>query len=146
MKSWWCFLTDCLSNPSILLKILRISNSQLKFKYLKKPKVFSQLFVPFVESTSILNILKKWMIVIANEFSKLETVKILLRHLSKSCCYRTRFDSQYVKASQIILKSPWERFSHVFSSFSGKLIWKMSPLVLGEILLVFFNKLTPNFK
>ena len=146
MKSWWCFLTDSLSNPSILLKILRISNSQLKSKYLKKPKVFSQLFVPFVESTSILNILKKWMIVIANEFSKLETVKILLRSLSKSCCYRTCFDSQYVKASQIILKSPWERFCHVFSSFSGKLIWKMSPLVLGEILLVFVKKLTPNFK
>ena len=32
---------------------------------------------------------------------------------------------------------------HVFLSFSVKLIWKMSPLVLGEILELFLNTLTP---
>ena len=32
-------------------------------------------------------------------------------------------------------------FSSCFSSFSGKLIWKMSPIVLGQILNVFVNTL-----
>ena len=35
---------------------------------------------------------------------------------------------------------------HVFLSFSVKLIWKMSPLVLGEILELFLNTLTPAAK
>ena len=46
------------------------------------------------------------MIVIANVFPKLETVKILLRPLPKKRNSRTRFDSQHVKASQIHAKSP----------------------------------------
>ena len=33
-----------------------------------------------------------------------------------------------------------------FPSFSGKLIWKMFPLVLGEILGVFVNTLTADGK
>ena len=33
-----------------------------------------------------------------------------------------------------------------FSSFSGKLIWNMSPLVLGEILGAFLNPLTSDDK
>ena len=33
-----------------------------------------------------------------------------------------------------------------FSSFSGNLIWKMSPLVLGEILEVFVNMLIADDK
>ena len=39
-----------------------------------------------------------------------------------------------------------ERFFHVFTSFSGKLIPKMSPPVLGEILGVFINTLTADVK
>ena len=35
---------------------------------------------------------------------------------------------------------------HVFSSFSGKLIWKMSALVLGEVLVVFVNTLIADDK
>ena len=54
----------------------------------------------------ILNILKKGMIVIGNAFLKLQTVKILVRPLSKKRRFRTRFDSQHVKASQILAKSP----------------------------------------
>ena len=33
-----------------------------------------------------------------------------------------------------------------FLSFSGKLIWKLSPLVLGEILRVFVNTLNADDK
>ena len=86
------------------------------------------------------------MIVIANVYQKLQTVKILVRPRSKKRSFRSAFDSQHVKASEILAKSPWECFYHVFSSLSGKLIWKMSPLVLAEILGVFGNTLTADVK
>ena len=94
----------------------------------------------------ILSIFKTRMIVIANVFRKLQTVKNLVRTLSKERCCRTHFDSQHVKASQILPKYPWERFYHVFSAFSRKVIWKMSPLVLGEILGESFNTLAADGK
>ena len=47
----------------------------------------------------ILNILKKRMIVIANVFPKLQTLKILARPLSKKRRFRTRFGSEHVNAS-----------------------------------------------
>ena len=94
----------------------------------------------------ILNILKKKMIVIANEFPKLQTLKILVRPLSKKHPFRTRFDSEHVKASQLLAKSPWESFYHVLLSFSAKLIWNMSPITLGEILEMFVNALTADGK
>ena len=94
----------------------------------------------------ILNVLKEEMIAIANVFPKLQTVKELLRPLSQKPRFRTRFDSQHVKAAQIHPESPWGHFYHVFSSFSQKLISKLSPLVLGEILLVFVITLTADEK
>ena len=86
------------------------------------------------------------MIVIAELFPKLETVKILVRKLSKKRCFRKRFDSQHVEVCKILEKSPSEQFYHVFPSFWGKLIWKMLPLVLGEILGVFVEILSANCK
>ena len=94
----------------------------------------------------ILNILKEKMIVIANVFRKLHFVKNFLRPLSKKHRFKTRFDSQHAKASQILAKSPWEHFYHVFPSFSRKLIWRTSPLVLDEVLVVFVNWLTADGK
>ena len=55
-------------------------------------------------------------------------------NLSKKRLFRIRVDSQHVKASHILAKSSRECFYHIFSLFSVKLIWKMSPLVLGQIL------------
>ena len=72
----------------------------------EKQKTFSQFFVLFLEYQSSFNHFEKKMIVIANAFPKLMTVKILLRPLYKKACFRTHFDSQYVKASQILAKSP----------------------------------------
>ena len=56
-----------------------------------------------------LNMLEKNMLVIANVFLKLQTVKILIRPLSERRCFRTRFDMEYGRASQILVKSPGER-------------------------------------
>ena len=73
-------------------------------------------------------------------------MKILVRPLSKNRGFRTRFDSQHVKASQMLAKSPSKRFYHVFSSFSVKLIWKITPLVSGEMLGLSLNTLTSDGK
>ena len=90
-----------------------------------------------------LNIFKKNMMVIANVLPNLQTVNIFVPTLSKKRRFRTRFDIPHLKASQILAKSPWERFYLVFSSFSGKLIWKMSPLVSDEILGFLFTYWLP---
>ena len=132
--------------PSILFRILRTCNSQVKCNYLKTKKLFLNFLFHFWNLHQILNILKKKMIVIANVFPKLHTVKNLFRTLFKRRRFRVCFDSQHVKASQILANSPWQRYYHVFSSFSGKLIWKMNPLVLVKILLVFVNTYTVDNK
>ena len=131
---------------SILFKFVRICNSQFKCNYLKNKKVFLNIMFHFWNLHQILNILKKKMIVIANEFPKLQTLKILVRPLSKKRLFRTRFDSEHVKASQLLANSPWESFYHVLLSFSAKLIWNMSPITLGEILEMFVNALTADGK
>ena len=86
------------------------------------------------------------MIVIANVYPKLETLKILFRPLSKKRRFGTRFDSQHLKTSQILAKSPWERLCHVVSWFPGKLISKVFPQVLGDVLVECVNKLTVHGK
>ena len=81
------------------------------------------------------------MIVIGNVFPKLQTLKIFVRTLSQEHRFRTGFGSQQVKGSQLLPKSPRERFYHVILSFAMKLIWNMSPLLLGEMLRMFVNTL-----
>ena len=112
----------------------------------EKQKIFPEFFFHLWNLHQFFNLFKERTIAIANLFPKLQTVKILVRPLSKKHRFRTRFGSQHVKASQIVPKSPWDRFNHVFSSFSAKLIWKVSPLMLGEILGVFVNTLTDDDK
>ena len=140
MLTHWRLMTN------ILYKIARISHSQFKLNYLKNENLSLKFLFHFWILHQILNVLKTKMIVIANVFPKLQTVKNLVGTLSKRRHFRARFDSQLVKSSQILAKSQWERFYHDFSSFSGKLIWKMSPLVLGEILGAFVNTLTHDGK
>ena len=67
------------------------------------------------------------MIVIANVFPKLETVKILLRPLPKKCRLRTRFDIKDLKAFQILAKSPLECFYHFFHHSQGSSFRKSVP-------------------
>ena len=131
---------------SILFKVVRICNSQFKCNYLKNNKLFLNFLFNFLNLHQILNILEKKDVCHRWCISELQTVNISARALSKKRRFRTRFHIQHVKASQILAKSLCQRFYHVFLSFSGKLIWKMSPLVLGEILGVFVNTLTADGK
>ena len=127
---------------NIQLKIVTICQSQCKWNYQKNENAFLNLLFRFLNLHEALNILNKKMIVIANVFLQLKIVKRFPTTLFKKRCFKTRFHSQHMKACQILAKSPWEHFYHIFSSFSGKLIWKMCPLVLGEILGVFVNTMT----
>ena len=79
----------------------------------KKKKLFLTFLFHFSNLDQILNIFKQKIMVVANVFPKLKTGKNLLGPFSKKRRFRTRFDSQHVKASQILAKSPWKRFYHV---------------------------------
>ena len=70
-----------------------------------KPRIFSDFFVQFLESTSNFKHLKKKMIAIPSLFWKLQNVKDLIRPLSKKHVCRTFFDSQHVKGSKTLVKS-----------------------------------------
>ena len=78
----------------------------IQMKITKKEKTFSEIFIPFLYLTQILNILKEMMMVIANVFLKLQTVKTFVKKLSQEDRFRTGFGSQHVKASQRLAKFP----------------------------------------
>ena len=71
-------------------------------------------------------------------------MKDLVRPLSKKRRFRTPFESQHVKGSQTLVKLVWGHIYQILSKLWGKLIWKTFPLVICEILGVFFNTLTAD--
>ena len=86
------------------------------------------------------------MFVISNSFPKLETEKNLARPLCKKSHFRTPFDSQHVKVFETRIKSPKEYIDQIISWLFKKLISKIPPLAICEILGMFFNTLTPGVK
>ena len=99
-----------------------------------------------MESTFNLNVFKKKMIVLANVFPQLKTVKNLVRPLFKKRRFRTSFDSQHVKGSQKLVKSSWEHFYQIFTSLCWEMIRKISPLFKFENISVFLNTWTADYK
>ena len=65
----------------------------------EKQNNYSKSFVPFMESTANFKLLKKKMMVLANVFSKLQTVKNIVTPLCKKRRFGTRLDSRHVKLS-----------------------------------------------
>ena len=84
------------------------------------------------------------MIVIANVFPRLQTVKDLFRPLSKKRRFWTFFGNQHVKGSQTLVNSAWDICYHIFWSLWGNMIRKISPLLNFEILGAFNNRLTAD--
>ena len=105
VKSYWCFLTQWLPRPSILLNIRRICHSELKWNYLKNEKLFLDFLFRFWNLHQVLN--KKTMVVIADVFPKLQTVNKFVRRLYENPRFGICFDSQHVKVSQILAKCPF---------------------------------------
>ena len=86
------------------------------------------------------------MFVIPNVFPKLTTVQGLVTPLSIQRRLKTSFDSQPVKRFQILVKSSWEHFYHNFSSLLGEMIWKISPWLKFEIIGLFADSCTADYK
>ena len=82
------------------------SRLPIQMELSEKQKLFRYFFFPFLESTSNFKCFEKKTIVIANVSPKLENMKNLFTILSKKRRFRPCFDSQHVKASQILWKSP----------------------------------------
>ena len=62
--------------------------------------------------------------------------------MCKKAHFRTPFDSQYVKGCQTLLTSVRQHFHYISSLLSGKLSWKISLLMISEILGLIVNTLT----
>ena len=99
-----------------------------------------------MESPSNFKHFKIKKIVIANVFAKLATVQGSVTPLTIQRRLKTSFDSQHVKRFQTLVKSSWEHFYHIFSSFWGEMIWKIFPLLKFEIILLFVNTWPSDYK
>ena len=89
---------------------------------------------------------KKKKIVIANVFPKLATVQGLVTPLTIQLRLKTSFDSQHVKRFQTLLKSSWGHFYHIFWSLWGEIIWKISTWLKFDIIGLFANTWTADYK
>ena len=126
---------------SFLFGTVRICRSLFKRNYLKKEKLFLSSLFHFSNLQQILKILKKEKLVIANELPILHSQRLGNKHH-----FGTSFDSQHVKVSETLVEPAREHFYDIFSSSWGKMIWKMSPWVKFEILVMFVNTLTAEDK
>ena len=79
-------------------------------------------------------------------FPKLTTVQGLVTPLTIQRRLKTSFDSQHVKRFQTPVKSSWEHLYHIFSSLSGEMIWKISRWFKFEIIVLFANTWTADYK
>ena len=79
-------------------------------------------------------------------FTKLAIVQGFVTALTIQRRLKTSFDSQHVKRIQTLVKSSWENFCHIFSALWGEVIWKISPWLKFEIIGLFFNTWTADYK
>ena len=125
---------------------MRISRFIFKCKFLKNEKLFLSFLLNWWNLHQISNNFGKKKIVIAHVFPKIDTVKDLVRPLSKKYRFRRFLDSQRVKGSQTLVKFAWEHFYHIFPSLWGEIICKISPLFKFKIIGVFVNTFTVEAK
>ena len=80
----------------------------------------------------------------AHVFPKWPTGKDVVRQMSKKSCFRTPFNRQHGKRSQILWKLAWQHVYHIYWSLRKILNWKNSLLVICKILELFLNTLTAD--
>ena len=113
---------------------------------LKTKKHFHGFLFHLLNVHQILDIFKKKKIVIANVFPKLATVQGLDTPLTIQRRLKIFFDSQHVKRFQTLVKSWWKHFYHIFSSLWIEMTWKISPWLKFEIIGLFVNTWTADYK
>ena len=131
---------------SILFRIVRICRSLFKSSYLKNKKHFLGFLFHLWNLHQILNIFQKKKIVIANVFRKLATVQGLVTPLTIQRRLKTSFYSQQVKRFQRQVKSSWEHVYDIFWSLWGEIIWKISTWLKFDIIRLFANTWTADYK
>ena len=131
---------------SILFRIVRICCSLSKSSYLKNKKHFLGFLFHLWNLHHISNIFKKRKIVIANVFRKLATVQGLVTALTIQRRLKTSLEIQHVKRFQTLVKSSWEHFYHIFSSLWGDMNWKISTWLKFDIIGLFANTWTADYK
>ena len=140
------FVNNRLPTTSILSRIVRICCSLFKSSYLKNKKHFLGLLFHLWNLHQVWNIFKKKKIVIPNVYPKLATVQGLVTPLTIQRRLKTSFDSQHGKRFLTLVKSSWDDFYHIFSSLWGEIIWKISPWLKFEIIGLFVNTWTADYK
>ena len=125
---------------------MRICRSPIKSTYLKNKNHFLSFLLHLWNLHQILNIFRKNKIVIGNVFPKLTTVQGLVTPLTIQRPCKTSFNSQHVKPVQTLVKASWELFYHIFPSLWGQIIWKLSPWLKFEIIALFVNTWTSDYK
>ena len=61
-------------------------------------------------------------------------------------CLKTSFVSQHMERFQTLVKSSWENLHQIFSSLWGEIIWKKSPWLKFEIIGLFVNTWTADYR
>ena len=120
--------------------------SLFKSSYLKNKKDCMSFLLHLWILHQLLSIFKKRKIVIPNVYLKLATVQGLVTPLINQRRLKTCFDSQHVKRFQTLVKSSWDNFYHISSSIWGEIIWKISPWLKFEIIGLFVNTWTADYK
>ena len=89
---------------------------------------------------------KEEKIVIGNVFPELATVHVSVTPLTIQRRLNRSFDSQHVKLFQTLVKSSWQHFYHIFLSLEAEIIWKICPWMNFEIIGLFVNTWTADYK
>ena len=113
---------------------------------LKTKKHFRGFLFHLWNLHKISNVFKKKKIVIAYVFPKLSTVSGLVTPLTIQRCLKTSFESQHVKLFQKLVKSSLQHFYHIFLSVWGEMTWKISPWLKFEMIGLFVNRWTADYK
>ena len=105
-ETLWVFIGTFTDDAKYHVKHCENLPLPIKMQLSVKGKILLTFLFHFWNLHQILNFLKKRMIVTANLYPKLQTLKILVRPFSKKRRFRTSFHGQHVKVSQILAKSP----------------------------------------
>ena len=144
LKSYRYFLTHWLPMTGILLGIVGICSSVVKWYDLKDQTLFSPFFFPFLECSSYIKHFKKKVIVIANVFPKLQTVKFWLDRSLNSVVSEDPSTFNMLKSPKHLWNLHESTFIIFFSHSEDKRIPKISPLLKFEILRLFLKTLAAD--
>ena len=93
-----------------------------------------------------MNVFQKKEILIVYVFWKSQTVKQVVRQISKKSCFRRPLNKQHGKWAKELLKSAQQQLCHIYWSLWKHLNWKNLLLVICKILGLVFNTMIADDK